>query len=106
MKLRWLYLLIILALLIPGTRPRLATAMFAGSTPLQGASQGGPAETEEEEAHQRAASSRESHRIARGSSTLFRQSFARQYRRFHSARSEFPAIILSSHNGFGGNITC
>ncbi|QDU76302.1 hypothetical protein Pan97_33490 [Bremerella volcania] len=106
MKPRWLYLLLILALLLPATRPRLAGAMTAGSTPLQEASQGSNTQTEEEEVHERTASSRQTQRIARGSRSTLEAYSLPQWSRFTSARSGIPSVMVATHNGFGGNINC
>ncbi|MHC2070900.1 hypothetical protein ACYFX5_25800 [Bremerella sp. T1] len=107
MKPRWLYLLLILALLLPGTRPRFASAIVAGSAPLQGApaSNTNRTQTEEEEVHERSAISRQCQRIAFARNQA---SFAwklRQYRRFSSAIPAMASIQVAFHNGFGGNIT-
>ncbi|WDI41091.1 hypothetical protein [Bremerella sp. P1] len=106
MKPRWLYLLLILALLLPATRPRLTGAMIAGSAPISGSSQGNTTETEEEEVHERTAASRQTHRIARGSSRCVGPFSIPQRSRFTSADRGASSVILATHNGFGGHITC
>lgn len=108
MNSRWLYFLLIFALLLPATRPRLTGAMISGSMPLTGQSQGGNTnETEEEEVHERTATSRQTQRIARGNlhDSLEHYSLP-QWGRFASANRGIPPVIVVSHNGFGGNITC
>lgn len=106
MNSRWLYFLLIFALLLPATRPRLTAAMVAGSAPISGASQGNTTPTEEEEVHERTATSRQTQRIARGTSPSLGQYALPQFRRFTSASPGIPPVIVASHNGFGGNITC
>lgn len=103
---RWLYFLLIFALLLPAARPRLSGAMVAGSTPIQGASQSNNTETEEEEVHERTATSRQTQRIARGSRTSFEHFSLPQLRRFQTAQRGAASVMVATHNGFGGNITC
>jgi len=106
MKPCWLNLLLIFALMLPVTTPRLTSAMIAGSTPLQGSTQNNTTQTEEEEVHERTATSRQTQRIARGSCpTVERYSLSRRGR-IHTASPGIPPLALTVHNGFGGNITC
>ncbi|PQO25535.1 hypothetical protein C5Y96_24685 [Blastopirellula marina] len=106
MNSRWLYFLLIVALLLPVTRPRLTGAMIAGSTPISNNSQGNTSQTEEEEVHERTATSRQTHRIARGSQASLGQYSIPQPGRFHSAKTGAAPGIVATHNGFGGHITC
>ncbi|MFN3148828.1 hypothetical protein [Bremerella sp.] len=103
---RWLYFLLILAMLLPASRQRLSGAMVAGSTPLQGASQSNNTQTEEEEVHERTATSRQSQRVARGSRMSLEHYSLPQLRRFQAAQRGAVSVMLATHNGFGGNITC
>ncbi|MEW4561585.1 hypothetical protein AB1K70_03610 [Bremerella sp. JC770] len=106
MKPCWLNLLLIFALMLPVTTPRLTSAMIAGSTPLQGSTQNNTTQTEEEEVHERTAASRETQRIARGSCPSVESYSLPQRGRIHTASPGIPPIILTAHNGFGGHITC
>ncbi|MBA2117705.1 hypothetical protein [Bremerella alba] len=105
MKPRWLYLLLIIAVLMAGARPRFTNAMIAGSAPIQGTTSN-TTQTEEEEVHERTATSRQTQRIARGTTPLPGLYATPQYRRFTSASPAVPPVIVVTHNGFGGNITC
>ncbi len=105
---RWLYFLLMFALLLPAARPRTMAATIAGSLPLSGAAQGSnPTETEEEEVHQRTSTSRQTERIARGSTRDSLEHYSLPQRaRIASAKTAAVPMIVDTHNGFGGNITC
>lgn len=106
MNSRWLYFLLILALLLPATRPRQTSVKIAGSTPITNNTQGNNSQTEEEENHERSAVSRQTQRIARGSHASLGKFSIPQPGRFHTARSGAAPGIAAAHNGFGGHITC
>lgn len=106
MNYRWLYFLLIFALLLPVTRPRLTGGMVAGSLPISGATQGNTSQTEEEEVHERTALSRQTQRIARGSQASMGRFSIPQRSRFNRAKTGAAPGMVATHNGFGGHITC
>ncbi|RCS54434.1 hypothetical protein DTL42_04640 [Bremerella cremea] len=108
MRPSWLVLLLVLALLLPGARPRLIGAAmsssFPGSSSSSSSQNNSETESEEEEHRENACSSR--YVLSLGADRSLDKRPIPQFKRF--ARSVPPAapITLLSENGFGGHIIC
>lgn len=107
MKPRWLLLLLlILALLLPGTRPRLVSAMNGASTSSSGAPAENSSESEGEEEEVREGFTTCRHRLALEAQRSLDKSPIPQITRFSHPKPPAQSITLQSNNGFGGHILC
>ena len=108
MKSGWLYLLLILAILLPGTRPCAAFARCLASSPVEGVPANDSSENseseEEEVAEQRSVAVRFGLGIVANRSMDPRP--VNQRSRFSHALSAAACVTLESRNGFGGHLTC
>ncbi|MEW4455980.1 hypothetical protein AB1L30_25160 [Bremerella sp. JC817] len=100
----WLYLLLILALLMPGARPRYISASIASGAPVEGIPTTDTSETEEQEVNEKTVTSR--HRLSLTATRSLDPRPVVQRQRFPRSLSAVPGIVHQSHNGFGGDITC
>lgn len=107
MRPSWLVLLLVLALLLPGTRPRLIGATMGSAIPISNSSPSqtnSETESEEEEHRDNVASSR--FRLTLGANRSLDKRTIPQFKRFSRSLPPAASITLQSENGFGGHIVC
>lgn len=107
MNSRWLYILLIAALLLPGARARYVNAnviLQTGST--NHASTGARTTVAEEEEVLERCSHRSRMKQARQRQAFIQPSLASRAKRSFVAAAQPRSAALASRNGFGGPITC
>ncbi|PQO37991.1 hypothetical protein [Blastopirellula marina] len=106
MKPRWLFLLLILALLLPGTRPRLVSALISSGATNSGSPAENSSETEGEEEEIREGVTTSRHRLALDAKRSLDQRPIPQFKRFSRSMPAAAPVTLQNANGFGGHILC